>query len=58
MFTYTSGSPVSLTIGEAGNLIVNINDTSNYFVIQETLATTATPGSQAAKTITIQYDEI
>src|SRR5438132_1074246 len=43
MFTYTSGSPVSITIGETSNIIVNINDTSNYFAVQAALGTTATP---------------
>jgi hypothetical protein len=58
LFTYTSGSPVALTISETSNIIVNIGDTSNYFVIQVALGTTATPGTKAAATITVQYDEI
>jgi hypothetical protein len=58
LFTYTSGSPVTLTISETSNIIVNIGDTSNYFVIQVALGTTATPGTKSAATITVQYDEI
>lgn len=58
IFTYTSGSPVSLSISESGGLMVNVGDTSNYFVVQAKLGTTATPGAKSASTWTLQYDEI
>jgi hypothetical protein len=59
LFSYTSGAPLTgPSIGETGGNIVNIGDTSNYFVIQTAIGTTASPGLQAQQTITLQYDEI
>ena len=59
LFSFTSGSPLTgPSISEAGGNIVNVNDTSNYFVLQVIVGTTASPGVQTQKTITVQYDEI
>jgi len=58
IFNYTSGSPLSLTIGEAGGIINAIGETTNYFVLQMEVASTASPGGTASETCTIQYDEI
>lgn len=57
-FSYTSGSTKSITISESGSIINAIGETTNYFVLQMTVASTASPGSTANETATIQYDEI
>jgi len=59
LFSFTSGSPMTgPSISETGNKIVNVNDTSNYFILQTIIGTTASPGVQTSATITVQYDEI
>ena len=62
LFSYTSGSPLSPSnvnfISESGNILVNIGDTTNYFVLQVEVGTTASPGNQGDETITITYNEI
>jgi hypothetical protein len=59
LFTFTSGSPMTgPTISETSNIIVNIGDTSNYFVLQAEVGTTASPGNKTDEQITVQYDEI
>ena len=58
-FTFTSGSPLTgPSISEAGNIITTIGHTSNYFVLQATVGTTASPGNKIDETITLVYDEI
>jgi len=59
IFTYTSGSPVSgPTISESGGILVNVGDTTNYFVVQAAVGSTTSPGKKTASTWTIQWDEI
>jgi len=58
VFTYTSGSPLSLTISESGNIINATNETTNYFVLQMETTSSASPGDLANETFTLQYDEI
>jgi len=57
-FTFTSGSPRTCTISEAGNIINAISETTNYLVLQMTVDSSASPGDLANETLTIQYDEI
>jgi hypothetical protein len=57
-FTYTSGSPLSLTISEAGNIINAIGETTDYLVMQMAVTSAASPGNLADETLTFQYDEI
>ena len=58
VFSYTSGSPKTITISEAGSIIDSINETSNYIVLQMAVGTTASPGDLSNETFTFQYDEI
>lgn len=57
-FTYTSGSPRTCTISEAGSIIDAIGETTNYIVLQLAVGTTASPGNLDDETLTFQYDEI
>lgn len=57
-FTYTSGSPKSVTISEAGSIIDAIGETTNYVVLSMEVTSTASPGNLADETFTWQYDEI
>ena len=57
-FTFTSGSPLSITISEAGSLMNAVGETTNYLVTQMNVASTAGPGNLADETWTYQYDEI
>jgi hypothetical protein len=57
-FSFTSGSPLSITISEAGGLMNATNETTNYLVTQMNVASTAGPGNLADETWTYQYDEI
>ena len=57
-FTYTSGSTKALSISESGSIINASGETTNYFVLQMTVGTSASPGNTANETATIQYDEI
>lgn len=58
LFSYTSGSPKSITIGEAGAIINAQNETTNYVVLQMEVISTAAPGTLSNETITWRYDEI
>lgn len=59
LFTFTSGSPLSgPTISESGSVIDATGETSNYFVFQVGVGTTAASGVQTQATITVQWDEI
>lgn len=58
LFTFTSASTKLLTISETGSIINAIGETTNYFILQMTVASTASPGTTANETGTIQYDEI
>ena len=57
-FGYTSGSTKALSISESGSIINLAGETTNYFILQMTVASTASPGTTANETATIQYDEI
>ena len=57
-FTYTSGSPKTISISEAGNILNAINEESYYLVLQMEVINTASPGDLANETITYEYDEI
>ena len=58
VFTYTSGSPKSVSISEAGSIINAIGETTNYLVFQFTVASTSSPGATANETGTLEFDEI
>lgn len=59
IFTYTSGSPVSgPTISETSGIMTAIGHTTNYFVVQVAVGTSASPGTKTQSTWTFQYDEI
>ena len=58
-FSFTAGSPkTGPTISEAGSIINAVAETSNYFVLQVDVGTTATPGNKPDETLTLIYDEI
>jgi hypothetical protein len=57
-FAYTSGSPKSISISEAGSLINAINETTNYLILQAEVGTTASAGSPSNETVTWKWDEI
>ena len=57
-FSFTSGSPKTVTISEAGAIINASGETTNYVVAQMDVADTASPGDLADETWTFQYDEI
>ena len=57
-FSFNSGATKALSISETGSKITAINHTTNYFVLQMTVTTTASPGTTVNETATIQYDEI
>jgi len=58
VFSYTSGSPKSVTTSEAGSVINAIGETTNYLVFQMVIGPTASPGDLANETFTFVYDEI
>ncbi len=58
LFTFTSGSPRTITISEAGSIINATNETTNYVVLQCTIDDDSTQGTKATETVTYQFDEI
>lgn len=54
----SGGSEKTITIGEAGNIIDDVGETTHYVVLQVAVGTGASPGTLAAEEITWQYDEI
>lgn len=57
--TYTSGSALSVTIGEGSSQIDDIGEMTHYVVLQlEVDGDTASPEVLSADTFTFQYDEI
>ncbi len=54
--TFNPGN--SNTISETSNIINAIGESTNYWVCQMTVASTASPGDLADETWTFQYDEI
>ncbi len=57
-FGKTSGSPLAVTISEAGGLINASGESTNYLVFQMNVASNAGPGNLSDETWTFQYDEI
>lgn len=57
-FTFVIGSPKTVSISEAGNIIDAVGETTDYVVTQMVVANTATPGDLPDETITWEYDEI
>lgn len=57
-FTFTSGSPRSVGITEAGAILNAVNEESDYMVLSMEVINTASPGDLADETITWEYDEI
>jgi len=58
VFDYAVGTPLTVTIGEDGSIIDAIGETSNYMLLQMTVADTASPGELPVdETLTIKYDE-
>lgn len=58
VFSYTSGSALSFTCSEAGNVIDASGEMSNLVVLQMKISNTASPGDLSNATITLSYDEI
>lgn len=58
VFSYTSASPLTVSISESGNIINATNETTNYIILQMEVADTASPGSLSAETLTFMYDEV
>lgn len=58
VFTYTSGSPKSVDISEAGSIIDVIGETTDYLVLQMEVGSTASPGNLTDETFTYRYDEV
>lgn len=56
LFTFTSGSPVTVTISPAW--AESTGRITGYVVLQSELATSAAGGTQVAETATWQFDEI
>ncbi len=53
----TSGSPLTVSISEAGSVINLAAETSDYVILQTNVATTAGAGLTNTETLTFQYDE-
>lgn len=58
LFTFTSGSPLSVSISEAGSIIDAIGETTNYVVMQMEVLSTAGSGDLTDETLTFKYDEV
>jgi hypothetical protein len=56
-FSYVTGTPRSLTIGESGNALDLVGETCNYLVMQLDVDSTASSGTKTAETQTGRYDE-
>lgn len=57
-FGYTSGSPKSISISEAGAIINATNETSDYLVLQVEVISTAAVGEPASENGVWKWDEI
>lgn len=57
VFDYTSGSGLAVSISESGSVINAANETTNYIVLQMSVASTASPGATPQETLTWSYDE-
>ncbi len=62
IFTYTVNNQLNpgnaSFISETGNELNAVGETTNYFVLQASVASNASSGTATAETITILYDEI
>lgn len=58
MFSFTGGSPKSVSISEAGGVINATGESTDYVVLQVAVLNTATAGDLPDETLTFQYDEI
>ena len=56
--TKTSGSPLSVSISEAGSKIDAVGETTNYVVLQMEVGSSASSGELDNETLTFKYDEI
>lgn len=56
-FTYTSGSPLSVTISEASSQMDAVSEATNFVILQMTVASTASSGESGDETLTFRYDE-
>ena len=57
-FGYSSASPLTGSISETGNIIDGAGDSTNYFILQMEVDSTASPGNLTDETFTFKYDEI
>lgn len=57
-FTYTDAAAKDVSISESGNVIDDVDETSNYVILQIKLDNTVTSGQKSVETITFQYDEV
>ena len=57
VFGLTSGSPLSVTIGEASSQMDAVAEVSAFVLLQMTVASTASSGTLTAETLTYRYDE-
>jgi len=57
-FTYTSGSPLTISISESGNTINAIGETCDYILLQLHVISTASAGALTPETLTFKYDEV
>lgn len=58
LFTFTSGSPKTVSISEAGSVLNAIAEECDYVIMQMLVLNTASPGDLADETVTWEYDEI
>ncbi len=57
IFNYASGTGLSVSISEAGNVINAANETTNYVILQCEISNTASAGATVNETGTFSYDE-
>lgn len=57
IFDYASGTGLTVTISETSNQIDAANETTNYVILQMSVANTASPGTTPTETLTFSYDE-
>lgn len=57
VFGFTSAAPMAITISEAGAVINLVGEVSDFVITQMTVASTASPGTLPAETMTYRYDE-
>lgn len=57
LVAHTSGSPKSITIGEASSQIDAVNETSHYAILNMKVANTAIQGDKTNETITYSFSE-